>query len=42
VIAGLWEGVVDKAVTPFFGIEEAKKNGGGDMVLVKELDLGRR
>lgn len=41
LVARLWEGVVDKAVAPFFGVNTL---GGGEdnMVLVKELDLGRR
>ena len=42
VVAGLWEGVVEKAVTPFFGIENAKKDEEEGMVLVKDLELGRR
>jgi tubulin---tyrosine ligase len=44
LIRGLWEGVVDVAVVPFFGVEgvvrgERRENG---MILVRELDLGRR
>ncbi|RFU35335.1 hypothetical protein B7463_g968, partial [Scytalidium lignicola] len=40
LVAGLWEGVVDKAIAPFFGIE--RNNSEEDkMVLVKEQDLGR-
>jgi len=39
VIRGLWEGVLDVAVCPFFGGEERES---GDMVLVRTLDLGRR
>lgn len=40
VVKGVWEGVVDYAVKPFFGIEGGDE--GSDMVLVRELDLGRR
>lgn len=39
VIGGLWEGVVDVAVGPFFGGGEREN---GDMVLVRSVDLGRR
>lgn len=45
LVAGLWEGVVDVAVKPFFGLGgEGKEEHGVNetMVLVKELDLGRR
>jgi len=44
LIRGLWEGVVDLAVGPFFGVEGVgKEEGRGNgMVLVRELDLGRR
>jgi tubulin--tyrosine ligase len=42
LIAGLWEGVVDKAVAGFFGFEGMGKEGEGNMVLVGSLDLGRR
>ncbi|KAH9834346.1 TTL-domain-containing protein [Teratosphaeria destructans] len=46
VIGGLFEGVVEKAVVPFFGI--AREGGGGrvggfeEMVEVLDIDLGRR
>lgn len=40
LVAGLWEGVVDKAIAPFFGIKDGN-TGGEKMVLVKTLDLGR-
>lgn len=43
VVADLWEGVVEEAVMPFFGVERNEGRVKGDkMVLVKELDLGRR
>lgn len=42
VVAGLWEGVVAEAVAPFFGIKVEEANTEDDMVLVRELDLGRR
>jgi tubulin---tyrosine ligase len=44
LVRGLWEGVVDVAVAPFFGVETVKReNGEGNgMVLVADLDLGRR
>jgi len=49
VVAGFWEGVVDVAVAPFFGLDrgaddggEAEGRGRGEMVLVKDVDLGRR
>lgn len=44
IVGGLWEGVVDVGVKPFFGAEEGKKEGGGEgegMVMVANLDLGR-
>jgi tubulin--tyrosine ligase len=40
MIEGLFEGVVEKAVAPFFGMEtEGKKS---EMVKVLDIDLGRR
>ena len=44
LIQGLWEGVVDVAVGPFFGCEGVEREEGREngMVLVRELDLGRR
>jgi tubulin---tyrosine ligase len=44
LIRGLWEGVVDLAVGPFFGVEGVGREDGrgSGMVLVRELDLGRR
>ena len=39
LVQGLFEGVVDVAVRPFFGLERI---GGEDMVEVLDLDLGRR
>lgn len=41
VIEGLWEGVVDRAVKPFFGVTEDGKES-ADMVLCRDVDLGRR
>jgi hypothetical protein len=40
LVRGLMEGVVDKAVAPFFGVEREME--GGDMVEVLDVDLGRR
>lgn len=40
VVGGFWEGVVGVGVAPFFGL--GGEEGNGDMVLVKEVDLGRR
>ncbi|KAJ9133071.1 Sure-like protein [Pleurostoma richardsiae] len=44
VVAGFWEGVLSLAVGPFVGLEGKKSEGAGEekMVLVKEVDLGRR
>jgi hypothetical protein len=39
LVQGLFEGTVDVAVRPFFGLD---KSGGEDMVEVLDLDLGRR
>lgn len=43
VVAGFWEGVLRRAVAPFFGVEESLLERGGEeeMVLVREVDLGR-
>jgi tubulin--tyrosine ligase len=41
MVEGLFEGVVDKAVGRFFGVEEQKKEN-EDMVKVLDIDLGRR
>ncbi|PHH67635.1 hypothetical protein CDD82_1252 [Ophiocordyceps australis] len=41
LVERFWTGVVREAVLPFCGIEESQGNG-GDMVLVKRIDLGRR
>lgn len=40
VIKGLWEGVVEKAVIPFFGAGKEAENG--DMAKCCDIDLGRR
>ncbi|KOS23154.1 putative tubulin--tyrosine ligase [Escovopsis weberi] len=47
VVEGFWRGVVRRAVVPFFGAEggaEEDMEGaeGRDMVLVRDVDLGRR
>jgi tubulin--tyrosine ligase len=44
VIRGLWEGVVDVAIRPFFGVEgmEGEEGRENSMVLIRDLDLGRR
>lgn len=43
IVGGLWEGVVREVVGDFFGLEGLKKDDRtGDMVLVKDIDLGRR
>lgn len=44
MVEGLFEGVVDVGIKPFFGMEgEVKgKKGGDDMVKVLDIDLGRR
>ncbi|KAF2633788.1 TTL-domain-containing protein [Macroventuria anomochaeta] len=41
MIEGLFEGVVDEAVLPFFGVEKEGKED-GKMVKVLDIDLGRR
>ena len=41
LIEGLFEGVVDQAVQPFFGLEREGKDD-GKMVKVLDIDLGRR
>jgi tubulin--tyrosine ligase len=41
MVEGLFEGVVDKAVAGFFGVER-KDNGGEVMIKVLDIDLGRR
>ncbi|KAJ4363236.1 hypothetical protein N0V95_001139 [Ascochyta clinopodiicola] len=40
MIEGLFEGVVEKAVSPFFGVQGGES--GTDMVRVLDIDLGRR
>jgi tubulin---tyrosine ligase len=42
LVGGLWGGVVEVAVGPFFGIQVKKEEGEEKMILVKKLDLGRR
>jgi tubulin--tyrosine ligase len=40
VVACLWENIIAEVVAPFF--QKDHEPGGSDMVLVRELDLGRR
>lgn len=44
IVRGFWEGVVRKAIAPFFGVEDGllKQDGAEDMVCVADVDLGRR
>lgn len=51
IVAGFWRGLVREAVVPFFGVDEERLlvvvGGGqheerGDMVRVRDVDLGRR
>ncbi|OAQ96946.1 hypothetical protein LLEC1_04675 [Akanthomyces lecanii] len=47
IVAGFWRGVVREAVVPFFGVDEESlllqgDEGRGDMVRVRDVDLGRR
>ncbi|KAK2603525.1 hypothetical protein QQS21_004294 [Conoideocrella luteorostrata] len=43
IVQGFWEGVMRIGVAEFFGVEVAKMEGkDGDMVPVREVDLGRR
>jgi tubulin--tyrosine ligase len=42
IVGALWEGVIDAAVGGFFGIEGKEKEDEGDMVLVKDVEMGRR
>jgi tubulin--tyrosine ligase len=42
VVEGLWDGVVDVAVLPFFGLSQVEGEKCETMICVKELDLGRR
>lgn len=41
MIGGLFEGVVDEAVAPFFGARRSRE-GSSEMVKVLDIDLGRR
>lgn len=44
IVAGFWRGVMRRGVAPFFGVEEAELRGkeeDGDMVMVRDVDLGR-
>lgn len=41
IVGGLWEGVVNMGVKPFFGAGEEVKSDGEGMVMVVDLDLGR-
>ncbi|KAL2062942.1 hypothetical protein VTL71DRAFT_6014 [Oculimacula yallundae] len=42
LVGGLWRGVMGKAVGEFFGFEKGGEGEDGDLVLVKDVDLGRR
>lgn len=42
LIAGLWEGVIERVVASFFGIEVKKAEREEKLVLVKKMDLGRK
>ncbi|KYK55062.1 tubulin-tyrosine ligase [Drechmeria coniospora] len=42
IVGGFWRGVVRKAVVPFFHLEVEANEEDGDMVLVRDIDLGRR
>jgi len=42
LVEGLFEGVVDKAVVPFFGCDSSDVKEDDDMVKVLDIDLGRR
>ncbi|KAI4917769.1 hypothetical protein J4E85_009861 [Alternaria conjuncta] len=42
MIQGLFEGVVEKGVLPFFGVGGERKDGEDGMVKVLDVDLGRR
>jgi tubulin---tyrosine ligase len=42
IVGGLWEGVVDVAVAGFFEMEGKRNEGEGDMVLVSDLEMGKR
>lgn len=42
IVGGLWEGVIDVAVGGFFGVEGTGKERKRDMVLVREVEMGRR
>jgi tubulin--tyrosine ligase len=42
IVGGLWEGVVHVAVGRFFGVEGKEDGGNGDMVLVREVEMGKR
>lgn len=43
LIGGLWEGIIDIAVAGFFGMKSGEEDEEAkNMILVKDLDLGRR
>lgn len=42
VVAEFWEGAVRRAVGPFVGLDESDEGGDDGMVLVRDIDLGRR
>lgn len=42
IVEGFWRGVVREGVMPFFGVGQGDAEGDGDMVKIKDIDLGRR
>jgi tubulin--tyrosine ligase len=42
LVEGLWKGIVDKAVKPFFDVDGTKSEEDGKMILVRDIDLGRK
>ncbi|GAO16310.1 hypothetical protein UVI_02016970 [Ustilaginoidea virens] len=42
IVEGFWRGVMRKGVAKFFGVDVAREEEDGDMVLVRRVDLGRR
>ena len=43
IVEGFWRGVMREGVARFFGVDADRGEGeDGDMVLVREVDLGRR
>lgn len=42
IVEGFWRGVMRNGVAKFFGVDVARSEDEGDMVLVRDVDLGRR